>query len=51
MTDKTVAVPECKIKATGFLEAAAIMTEFMKTRVKPECMELITPMERIAFDH
>jgi hypothetical protein len=45
-----VAVPACEITATSFMEAAEIMSEFMRTRMKPDCMELITPLEKIAFD-
>lgn len=48
--DKKVAVPACKIQATSFVEAAAILSLFLKTRIKPDCMELITPMDRIAFE-
>lgn len=49
VTDNTVSVPHCKIKANHFLEAAEILNQFLETRIKPDCMELITPMERIAF--
>lgn len=48
--DNKVRVPHCKIKANHFLEAAEILDKFMDTRIKPDCMELITPMERISFD-
>jgi hypothetical protein len=44
-----VSVPACKIKADSFLDAAALLSEFLKTRVKPDAIELITPLERIDF--
>lgn len=50
MTDNTVSVPECKIQADGFLQADEILNEFLSTRVKPDCMEIITPIERINFN-
>ena len=50
MTDDKVAVPACNIKANSFMEAAAILNEFLKTKIKPDCLELITPMERISFE-
>ncbi len=50
MDDDKVAIPACKIKANSFLEAAAILDEFLKTKIKPDCLELITPMERISFE-
>jgi len=50
MTDNTVSVPECRITATSFLEAAAILNKFLLTREKPDEIELITPIERINFD-
>jgi hypothetical protein len=51
MTDDKVAVPACKVKAASYFEAVSIVSEFMKTRVKPDSIELITPMERINFDN
>ena len=50
MDDDKVAVPACKIKANSYLEAVAILDEFLKTRIKPDCIELITPLERISFE-
>lgn len=50
MTSDRVSVPACKIQATSFIEASEILTRFLTTKVKPECMELITPIERIDFD-
>jgi hypothetical protein len=50
MTDDKVVVPACKISATSFLEASSILTKFLETRKKPECIELITPIERINFE-
>ena len=44
-----VSVPACKITATSYLQAAAFLTEYLETRVKPDEIELITPVERIAF--
>jgi len=48
--DNKVCIPACKITACSFLEANDILQEFLKTKVKPECMQLITPIERIDFD-
>lgn len=50
MTDDKVAVPACKITASSFLEAADILGMFLQTRIKPDSMELITPIERIDFN-
>ena len=49
MTNDKVAVPACKIKASSYHEAVGILNEFLKTRVKPDSLELITPIERISF--
>lgn len=49
--DNKVSVPACKIKALSYLQAAEILSQFLSTRVKPDEIELITPMERIQFDH
>lgn len=45
-----VSVPACRIKANGYIEASQILTTFLETKVKPDSMELITPMEKINFD-
>jgi len=44
-----VRVPACKIKADSFLQASEILTKFLDTGIKPDEIELITPMERIEF--
>jgi hypothetical protein len=49
MTDDKVSVPACKVRATSYGEAVYILNQFLKTRVKPDDIELITPMERIDF--
>lgn len=51
MKSDKVAVPACRITATGFVEASNKLTEFLQTRVLPPEIELITPMERIDFSH
>lgn len=50
MKDDKVSVPACEIVATSFLEASEILSDFLSTKEKPVCMELLTPMERINFD-
>ena len=50
MTSNKVQVPACKIKATHFIEAADILSKFLSSGVKPDEIELITPMERIEFE-
>jgi hypothetical protein len=50
MTDDKVSVPACKITATSYTEAVDILNKFLATRVKPDSIELITPMERIDFE-
>lgn len=45
-----VSVPHCRIAATSYVDAADILSEFLRTRVIPECMELITPMNKINFE-
>lgn len=46
-----VSVPEARIKAKSFLEASAIMSQFLETRCyDSNVMELITPWSRIAFE-
>lgn len=50
MTDDKVSVPACRVKAISFLEAAQILNEFLSSRIKPDSIELITPIERINFD-
>lgn len=49
MTGDKVAVPACKIKASSYIEAVSILDRFLETRVKPDSIELITPVERIDF--
>lgn len=49
MTGNKVAVPACRIKATNFIEANELLSTFLSTKVKPDEIELITPMERIDF--
>jgi len=48
--DNKVSVPACKIKASSYIEAAGILDEFLSTRIKPDAIELITPIERIDFE-
>ncbi|HMG94375.1 MAG TPA: hypothetical protein VK589_30150 [Chryseolinea sp.] len=50
MTSDKVTVPACKIKANNFLEASEILSEFLRTRFKPDAIELVTPVERIDFE-
>jgi hypothetical protein len=50
MNTHKVAIPHCRITAHNWIEAASILTEFLKTKMCPETMELITPFERIDFD-
>lgn len=50
MTDNKVSVPECRIQAINYIQAADILNKFLSTRVKPDEIELITPIERINFD-
>lgn len=44
-----VAIPECYIEASSYLEAVKILDEFLKTKIKSDKIELITPIEKIAF--
>lgn len=50
MTDNKVQIPACTIKATSFVEAIEILTRFLETKIKPDEMELITPLDRIEFN-
>ena len=50
MTDKTVKIPACKIKAANFVDAIDKLNQILATRVKPDDIELVTPLERINFD-
>lgn len=50
ITNNNVAVPACRIKAKSFLEANELLSEFLKTILKPDEIELITPIERIDFE-
>lgn len=43
-------VPACRVKAVSFIEASRKITEFLKSKVLTEDMELITPIENIEFD-
>jgi hypothetical protein len=51
MIDDKVSVPACRVKATSYIDAVAILNKFLATRIKPDSIELITPMERIDFDN
>lgn len=49
MKDDSVSVPACNIKATGFIDAKNKLDKFLSSKLLTEDIELITPMERIAF--
>lgn len=45
-----VASPACRIKARSYKEAIDILNKFLSTRIKPDELELITPIENIDFE-
>lgn len=45
-----VSVPACRIKASSYVEAAGKLNEFLSTRKLTDDIELVTPIEKIAFD-
>jgi hypothetical protein len=50
MTSDKVSVPACKIKANSYTHASELLTGFLSSKVKPDEIELITPIERIDFE-
>jgi hypothetical protein len=45
-----VAVPHCRIKATSYIDASSKLTAFLNTRELSPDIELITPIDKIAFE-
>ena len=50
ITDNKVSIPECNVKADGYLEAVDKLNNFLRTRSLTSDIELITPFDRIDFD-
>lgn len=45
-----VSIPECYIIASTYIEAVNILNDFLKTKFLTENIQLVTPIERIAFE-
>jgi hypothetical protein len=48
--DGKVSVPACRITAKTFLQASEKLTAFLATKELTPDIELITPIEKIAFE-
>ena len=46
-----VSIPECYVMASSYMEAVNILNDFLKTKLITENIQLVTAIERIAFEN
>lgn len=45
-----VTIPECYIYANSYQEAVDVLNYYLRSKTLPENIQLITPIEKIAFE-
>ncbi|REC40514.1 hypothetical protein [Chryseobacterium sp. 5_R23647] len=46
-----ISIPECYVMASSYMEAVNILNDFLNTKFLTENIQLVTPIERIAFEN